>query len=66
MKVYPCGAGTVHTLERYLVTSGLLDSRQAATQASTLSEEYTNHLREVRGFAASTVSSHRRTTRCFC
>lgn len=65
MKIYPCGAGTVHTLERYLVTSGFLDSRQAAAQASTLSEEYTHHLREVRGFAASTVSSHRRTAQCF-
>lgn len=66
MKVYPCGAGTVHTLERYLVTSGLLDGRQAAvSQRSTLSQEYTNHLREVRGLAASTVSSHRRTVRGF-
>jgi len=68
MKVYPCGAGTVHTLERYLVASGLIvDGRQATAtpQTSTLSEEYTNHLREVRGFAASTVSSHRRTAQCF-
>jgi site-specific recombinase XerD len=66
MKLYPCGAGTVHTLERYLVTSGLiLDGRQAATQPSVLSQEYTNHLREVRGFAASTVSSHQRTAQCF-
>jgi site-specific recombinase XerD len=67
MKIYPCGAGTVHTLERYLVTSGLiLDGRQAAaTQPSILGQEYTNHLREVRGFAASTVSSHRRTAQCF-
>ena len=68
MKVYPCGAGTVHTLERYLVTCGLIvDSRQstATPQTSTLSEEYTNHLREVRGFAASTISSHRRTAQCF-
>ncbi len=66
MKVYPCGAGTVHTLERYLVTSGLLDSRQAAaTQPSSPIGEYANHLREIRGFAASTVSSHRRTAQCF-
>lgn len=66
MKVYPCGAGTVHTLERYLVTSGLiLEGRQLASQPSTLSEEYMNHLRQVRGFAASTVSSHRRTAQCF-
>ncbi len=66
MKAYPCGAGTVHTLERYLVTSGLLESRQAtATQASSPSEEYANHLREVRGFAASTISHHRWTAQCF-
>ena len=66
MKVYPCGAGTVHTLERYLVASGLLDGRHtAAIQPPTLSEEYTRHLREVRGFAASTVSSHQRTAQCF-
>ena len=24
MKIYPCGAGTVHTLERYLMSSGLI------------------------------------------
>jgi integrase/recombinase XerD len=68
MKIYPCGAGTVHTLERYLVASGLIvDGRQATAtpQTSTLSEEYTNHLREARGFAGSTVSSHRRTAQCF-
>ena len=68
MKVYPCGAGTVHTLERYLVASGLIvDGRQttATTQISTLSEEYANHLCEVRGFAPSTVTSHRRTALCF-
>jgi integrase/recombinase XerD len=66
MQVYPCGAGTVHTLERYLVASGLIvDGRQTNPQASPLSEDYTNHLRQVRGFAASTVSSHRRTAQCF-
>jgi hypothetical protein len=68
MKIYPCGAGTVHTLERYLVVSGLMvDGRQtmATPETSTLTEEYANHLRQVRGFAASTVSSHRRITQCF-
>jgi integrase/recombinase XerD len=68
MKIYPCGAGTVHTLERYLVASGLMvDGREtiATPETSTLTEEYVNHLRQVRGFAASTVSSHRRTTECF-
>ena len=66
MKIYPCGAGTVHTLERYLVAGGLIvDGRQTTPQTSTLSEDYTNHLRQVRGFSASTVSSHRRTAQCF-
>jgi integrase/recombinase XerD len=66
MKIYPCGAGTVHTLERYLISSGLIvDGRQTTPQTSTLSEDYTNHLRQVRGFSASTVSSHRRTAQCF-
>ncbi len=65
MKVYPCGAGTVHTLERYLVTNGLVDGCQATTQPSTLSQDYTNHLREVRGFADSTISHHRWTAQCF-
>jgi site-specific recombinase XerD len=66
-KKYPYRAGTIHTLERYLVGSGLIvDHRHAAaTQPATLSGEYANHLREVRGFAASTVSSHRRTTESF-
>jgi integrase/recombinase XerD len=68
MKVYPCGAGTVHTLERYLLASGLIeDDRQATATSQTLilSEEYTHHLHEVRGFAASTLSSHRRTAQSF-
>ena len=66
MKIYPCGAGTVHTLERYLIASGLIvDGRQTTPQTSTLSEDYTHHLRQVRGFSASTVSSHRRTAQGF-
>ncbi len=66
-KRYPFRAGTIHTLERYLVANGLiLDGRQAAaTQPPSLSGEYAGHLREVRGFATSTVSSHRRTAQCF-
>jgi integrase/recombinase XerD len=66
-KRYPFRAGTIHTLERYLVANGLImDGRPAAaTQPSSLSGEYAVHLREVRGFAASTVSSHRRTAQCF-
>jgi integrase/recombinase XerD len=66
MKVYPCGAGTVHTLERYLIASALIvDGRKKTSQAPALSEEYMDHLRQVRGFAVSTVSSHQRTTQSF-
>ena len=68
MKTHPCGAGTAHTLGRYLVVSGLIaDGRQATAipQPPTLSEQYTDYLREVRGFAASTISSHRRAAQCF-
>jgi integrase/recombinase XerD len=66
IKVYPCGAGTVHTLERYLVASGLVvDAREATATSQTLSEEYMNHLCKVRGFANSTVSNHGRTAQCF-
>jgi hypothetical protein len=66
-KKYPYRAGTIHTLERYLVAKGLIvDYRDAAaTQPSTLTGEYADHLREVRGFAASIVSSHRRTAEGF-
>jgi integrase/recombinase XerD len=65
-KKYPFRAGTVHTLERYLVATGLIvDGRHTTPQILTLSEDYTNHLRQVRGFSASTVSSHRRTAQCF-
>lgn len=66
-KTYRFRAGTVHTLERYLVTSGLIvyGHPTAANQSSALSEEYADHLRQVRGFAASTVLSHRRTTQSF-
>ena len=67
MKTYPCGAGTVHTLQRYLVANGLIvGSRQSATPSTADFERSdVNHLREVHGFAVSTVSSHRRTTHCF-
>ena len=52
-KKYPFRAGTIHTLERYLVANGLIvDARHAAaTQPPSLSGEYADHLREVRGFA---------------
>jgi integrase/recombinase XerD len=68
MKTCPNRAGTVRSLERYLLAQGLIpDDRQATAthSVSILSEEYANHLREVCGFAAFTISSHRRTAECF-
>jgi integrase/recombinase XerD len=68
IKVFPAGAGTVRTLERYLVAKGLVVPGHQTTRRSqtlVLSEQYANHLREVRGFSISTVSSHRRTAACF-
>jgi integrase/recombinase XerD len=67
IKVFPGRAGTVRTLERYLVARELIAPGQTTTPSQTrvLSEQYVNHLREVRGFSISTVSSHRRTAECF-
>jgi site-specific recombinase XerD len=70
IKVFPTNAGTVRTLERYLVAKGLIvDLRPAGatatSAASMLIVEYANYLREVRGFTASTISSHRYTAQCF-
>jgi integrase/recombinase XerD len=68
INVYPCRAGTVHTLERYLIAIRLIpDDRQAAAtlRSPVLSETYVTHLRDVRGFASFTIASHRRTAECF-
>lgn len=67
LKTCPFRARTVRTLERYLAANGLIADGQPATRtspASMLIEEYANYLREVRGFAASTVSNHRSTAQC--
>jgi site-specific recombinase XerD len=68
MKAHPNNAGTVRTLELYLIDSGLIaDGRKvsATLPASILAEEYANHLREVCGFVTSTASHHRWTVQCF-
>ena len=67
IKICPHGAGTVRALERYLLSQGLIaDPRQGtATLCASISEEYANHLRNVCGFAASTISHHRYTAECF-
>src|SRR6516162_7643176 len=64
----PGRAKVVRTLERYLAADGLISRDRPATApspASILIEEYGNYLREVRGFAPSTVSNHRYTAQCF-
>jgi integrase family protein with SAM-like domain len=67
--VFPTNAGTVRSLERYLVTTGVIAAGGPETAGTSalgiLSEEYANHLREVRGFAASTVCHHRYASQCF-
>jgi integrase/recombinase XerD len=63
-KTYPCHAGTVRTLRRYLIACGLIPDGDQPT-ATTVGEHYANYLREVRGFAASTISSHQRTAQSF-
>lgn len=68
-KTYPCGAGTVRTLGRYLRTKALMaEDRPPAkftSSATILIQDYANYLHQVRGFAASTLSSHRYTAQCF-
>jgi len=70
IKTYPSGAGTVRTLERYLAAKGLIVDGQpagatATSSASMLVAEYADYLREVRGFAGSTVANHGYTAHCF-
>ncbi len=69
IKIFPTNAGTVRSLERYLTAAGMIVAGETAPAATSpamvLSEEYADHLREVRGFAASTISHHRYTSRCF-
>jgi integrase/recombinase XerD len=68
IKVFPTNAGTVRTLARYFAVAGMIakgGGETAATPTLLLSAEYANYLRDVRGFAASTVSSHRRAAQGF-
>jgi integrase/recombinase XerD len=66
-KACPFSARTVRALERYLVANGLIAGQPTTgtAPASRLIEEYANYLREVRGFAASTVANHCYTVQCF-
>jgi integrase/recombinase XerD len=68
IKTFPTNAGTVRSLARYLATAGMIGSDGTVTERSisvVLSEEYAKHLREVRGFAPSTVGHHRYASQCF-
>jgi site-specific recombinase XerD len=69
IKPFPTNAGTVRSLARYFVTTGIIgpDGTGIAEGPASvvLSEEYAKHLREVRGFAPSTVGHHRYASQCF-
>jgi len=67
MKRFPTNAGTVRSLERYLTATSVIADDGAVIRSATamLSDEYANYLREVRGFAVSSLSHHRRASRCF-
>jgi integrase/recombinase XerD len=69
IKTFPTNAGTVRSLARYLATAGIIGSEGTGTAERSasvvLSEEYAKHLREVRGFAPSTVGHHRYASQCF-
>lgn len=67
-KTRPCNAGTVRSVERYLLAAGVLEARPqvpSESQSEALSAEYAAHLRDVRGLADSTVSYHEYAARCF-
>jgi site-specific recombinase XerD len=70
IKVFPNHAGTVRTLARYLnatgrIETGAVQETPTASPAKVLSDEYASFLYNVRGCAASTISSHRLASRCF-
>ena len=69
IKVFPTNAGTVRALKRYLTAAGLIDTGKTETTAISavriLCEDYADYLREVRGFATSTISHHQWAAQCF-
>ena len=69
IKVFPTNAGTVRALKRYLTAAGLIVAGKTETTAISavriLCEDYADYLREVRGFATSTISHHRWAAQCF-
>lgn len=69
IKTFPTNAGTVRSLARYLATAGIIGADGTGTAEGSASvvlcEDYAKHLREVRGFAPSTVGHHRYASQCF-
>ena len=65
----PTNAGTVRTLEGYLTAVGMIAAEDGETAgrsaAAILSEEYVSYVRDVRGFATSSLSHQRRASRNF-
>src|SRR5439155_18345102 len=69
-KLFPGDAGTVRTLERYVITNSMIAVAETggvpmASAAAVLANEYANYLREVGGFAVSTIRHHRYVSGCF-
>ena len=68
-KLIPGDAGTIRALERYLTTNGMIRAETAGapadSAAAVLANEYGNYLREVRGFAVSTIQHRQYVCRCF-
>lgn len=68
IKRFPMNAGTVRSLERYLMATGTMADIKtivAQSAAEKLSDEYAHSLREVRGFAIHSVANHRRVSQSF-
>jgi len=69
IKRFPQNAGTVRSLQRYLTGTGVIATNhgrpQVHSKVDRLTDEYVDHLRDVRGFAESTVVHHRRAARDF-
>ena len=68
-KRFPGDAGTVRALERYLINNNIVAVAETGetrvSSATALTNEYANHLHEVRGFAASTIRHRQYVSRCF-
>jgi site-specific recombinase XerD len=69
-KLFPGDAGTVRALERYLITNSMIAVAETGgvptgSAAAVLANEYATYLREVCGFAVSTIRHHQYVSGCF-